>query len=96
MVANILLVVDAKATGTMLYQSSVLSPDSNPFCFLSRQSTEKLCSFFRYISLSTCNILDFFTKILVICSSSNWIPAQGINVHVPESWSMYYFETKVL
>jgi hypothetical protein len=68
MVADIFPVVDAKAAGSMLYQSSVLPPDTHPFYFLSCQSIEKLSSFFRYISLSTYNVLDLCTEILIICS----------------------------
>jgi hypothetical protein len=68
MVADIFLVVDAKAISTMLHQSSVLPSDTHPFYFLSCQSTEKLFSSFRYINLSTCNVLDLCTEILIICS----------------------------
>jgi hypothetical protein len=68
MVADTFPVVDTKATGIMPYQSSVLSPDTHPFCFFTCQNTEKLSFSFRYISLSTCDVLDLFTEIIVINS----------------------------
>jgi hypothetical protein len=71
MAADIPLVIDAKIAGTMLYKSSVPSPDTHPFCLFAYHNTEKLYSIFRYISLNTCNILDFFTEILIIYSLSN-------------------------
>jgi hypothetical protein len=42
------------------------------------------------------NVLDFVTEIVIIRSSSYWVPAQCIHVHMLHPWSMHYFETEVL
>jgi hypothetical protein len=42
------------------------------------------------------NVLDFFTEIVIIRSSSYWVSAQCIHVHMLHPWSMHYFETEVL
>jgi hypothetical protein len=41
-------------------------------------------------------ILDLLMKILVIHSSPYWVPAQGINIHMPHPWLVDYFEVVVL
>jgi hypothetical protein len=68
MAADMLVVMDAKTTGIMLYESPVPSPDTHPFRLFAFHGTEKLCSTFRYISSSTSDVLDFFTEILILYS----------------------------
>jgi hypothetical protein len=48
------------------------------------------------VNLHTPNILVFYTEIIVICGWVYWIYAQGINIHMFESWSVQYLETKIM
>jgi hypothetical protein len=88
--------VDSETTGMVLYQLPILSPDTEPFCFLACPNTEKLLISFRCISLSTYNVLYLFTEVIIICNWSNWIPTQSIDICMPEPWSVYYLEAKIL
>jgi hypothetical protein len=40
--------------------------------------------------------LDFFTKVIIISGWFNRIPTQSIDIRVPESWSVDYFEVEIL
>jgi hypothetical protein len=62
------LVINAKTTGIVLHAPPVLSSAAHPFHILARQGTEKFCSFLKCIRVSTCNISNFFTEILVFHS----------------------------
>jgi hypothetical protein len=96
MAAGIMTVVDTKTTCMMLYKLLVLSPNTEPFYFFARLNRENLPFFFRCVSLYIFNILDFFTEVIIIRGWSNWIPTQSIDIRMSESWSVYYFETKIL
>jgi hypothetical protein len=61
-------VVNTKATSIMLYKPSVLLPYTQPFRFFTSLNKEKLSFSSWCISLSTYNILDLFTEVIVICS----------------------------
>jgi hypothetical protein len=62
------LVINAKTTGIVLHAPPVLSSAAHPFHILARQGTEKFCFFLKCIRVSTCNISDFLTEILVFHS----------------------------
>jgi hypothetical protein len=96
MAAGITTVVDTKTTRMMLCKLLVQSLDTEPFCFFASLNKENLPFFLRCVSLCISNVLDFFTEVIIIRGWSNWIPTQSINIRMSESWSMYYFETKIL
>jgi len=96
MAADMITMVDTKTTRTMLYRLPVLSPNPEPFCFSANLNKEKLPSFHRCVSLCVPDVLDFFTEVIIIHGWSNWIPTQSIDIRMSETWSVYYFETKIL
>jgi hypothetical protein len=48
------------------------------------------------ISLYTPKVLHFFTKIIILHRLPNWISAQGINIGMPDTWTVYNPKAEVL
>jgi hypothetical protein len=95
-VTEVLGMVDSKTALLMLHPLAPFPFDSIPLGFSTSSNEERTLSFQLCISLCTPKVLHFFTKIIIFHRHPNWISAQGINIGMSDTWTVYNPKAEVL
>jgi hypothetical protein len=95
-VTEVLGMVDSKTTLLMLHQLAPFSSDSIPFGFSASSNEERTLPLQLCISLCTPKVLHFFTKIIILHRHPNGISAQGINIGMSDTRTVYNPKAEVL
>jgi hypothetical protein len=95
-VTGVLGVVDSKTTFLMLHQFAPFLSGPIPLGFSTSSNEERPFSLQLCISQCTPRVLHFFTKIIILHRHPNWISAQGIDIGMPDTWTVYNPKVEVL
>jgi hypothetical protein len=88
--------INSKTALLMLHQLPSFPSDSIPLGFSTSSNEERTLSLQLCISLCTPKVLHFFTKIIILHHHPNWIFAQGINIGIPDTRTVYNSKVEVL
>jgi hypothetical protein len=95
-VTEVLGMVDSKTSLLMLHQLVPFLSDSIPLGFSTSSNEERPLFLQSCISLCTPRILHYFTKIIILHCHPYWVSAQGINIGMPDTWTVYNPKDEVL